>query len=403
MSANILQTEYLDDIVKKTISALESGKKQIYGIAEEARNEWDELQNRLAELKTSVSEAIDESEDLYKREKENRLKLMMVSKNFKVYNEADIKKAYDATRDLQVKLAISKDKEIQLIAQRSEVEQRVRKLRNTLDRAEYLVSHVAVAMNYLLTSLANISDTLEEMQKKEQQGIQIILAQEEEHKRLARDIHDGPAQSLSNIIIKCEICEKLIEKDVEKAIKEIRELKGLVRESLKELRDIIFDLRPMSLDDLGLLPTLQSYVSKFNSDFGINVTFEHNLNGTHIDSTVEVAIFRIIQEALTNIKKHAKVKSANIKLLIIGETLKISIKDKGVGFVYDRRLTKEIYSNGSSGYGIYGMRQRAEILKGKLVINSKQGEGTEIIFEIPVKSLKLKDDADEKDKSYSSR
>jgi len=191
----IIQPEFLDEIVRKTITSLECGKKQIFEIADEARNEWKELEHKLASLKNKVKETIEEVEKLYKLEKESRQRLMIVSKNFKIYTEEDIKKAYDATRDFQIKLALSKDREQHLKAQRNELETRIRKMRNTLERADYLVSHVAVAMNYLINSLMNISNTLEEMQKKELLGIQVIMAQEEERQRLARDIHDGPAQS----------------------------------------------------------------------------------------------------------------------------------------------------------------------------------------------------------------
>ena len=93
--------------------------------------------------------------------------------------------------------------------------------------------------------------------------MRIITAQEEERQRLARDIHDGPAQSMSNIILKCEICEKFLTVDVEKAKQQIAELKGLIKASLQEIRRIIFDLRPMSLDDLGLVPTSSALFVQF--------------------------------------------------------------------------------------------------------------------------------------------
>src|SRR5690606_36620375 len=127
----------------------------------------------------------------------------------------------------------------------------LRRTRSTLERAEYITSHVASAMNYLKIALTNLDDTILEIQKKEEMGIRIIMAQEEERQRVARDIHDGPAQSLSNLALKTELCQKLVDMDVDRAREEIRDLKKLVRSSLQEIRRIIFDLRPMSLDDLG--------------------------------------------------------------------------------------------------------------------------------------------------------
>jgi len=396
----ILQPEFLDEIVRKTITSLESGKKQIFEIADEARNEWQELEHKLASLKNKVKETIEEVEKLYELEKESRQRLMIVSKNFKIYTEEDIKKAYDATRDFQIKLALSKDREQHLKAQRNELETRIRKMRNTLERADYLVSHVAVAMNYLINSLMNISNTLEEMQKKELLGIQVIMAQEEERQRLARDIHDGPAQSLSNIILKCEICEKFFETDLKKAKQEIKDLKKLVRSSLKELRDIIFDLRPMSLDDLGLIPTIHGYVSKFSEETGIKVELNLFEQSAEIDPIVEVAVFRIIQETLSNIKKHAKADRTVIRIQINDGMLKATVSDNGVGFDYDRRQkhNKDNKDNtNADGYGIYGMRQRAELLKGKLNLESQLGKGTTIVLDVPIQLKKKGESEREKD------
>jgi len=394
-----LQPELLDNIIRKTIASLESGKKQIFEIADEARSEWQQLEDRHNALKISVRETVDEVEKLYILEKESRQRLMVVSKNFKIYTEEDIKKAYDATKDFQIKLALNKDREKNLIAQRTELEMRIRKMRNTLERADYLVSHVAVAMNYLLSSLVNISNTLEEMKRKEIQGIQVLIAQEEERQRLARDIHDGPAQSLSNIVLKCEICEKFFETDLEKAKQEIKDLKKLVKSSLKELRDIMFDLRPMSLDDLGLLPTLHDYVSKMVDETGMRVELDLFKQSIEIEPIVEVAVFRVIQEALSNIRKHAKANRAVVKIQINDGILRASISDDGVGFDYDRRKK---YSNDlahSCGFGIYGMRQRAELLKGKFDLESQLGKGTTILLEIPINLMEKEYIRFEKDQS----
>ncbi len=397
---NILQTELLDEIVRKTITSLESGKKQIFEISYEARDEWQELESKLASLKNSVKETIEEVEKLYALEKESRQRLMVVSKNFKIYTEEDIKKAYDAARDFQIKLALSKDREQNLKAQRTDLEMRIRKMRNTLERADYLVSHVAVAMNYLVSSLMNISNTLEDMQKNELLGIQVIMAQEEERQRLARDIHDGPAQSLSSIVLRCEICEKFFETDLKKAKQEIKDLKKLVRSSLKELRDIIFDLRPMSLDDLGLLPTLQDYVFKFSEETGIKVELDLFEQNAEIDPVVEVAVFRIIQETLSNIKKHAKADRAIIGMQINNGMLKATVSDNGIGFDYDRRQKHNNDITNAGGFGIYGMRQRAELLKGKFNLESQRGKGTTIVLDVPIQLRKKGESEREKDQGY---
>ncbi|MCM8900759.1 sensor histidine kinase [Caldicoprobacter algeriensis] len=383
-----ISIEQLDEIVKKTIEALENGKKQIFEIAESARQEWKDLEVKLAELQSKVKEAIEEVERLSLLEKESRYRLMVVSKNFKLYGEDDIKKAYDIARELQIKLALKRENEQYLIAQRTELEMRIRRAREIVERAEYLVTHVAVAMNYLVDALTNISSTIHELQKKEMMGIRIITAQEQERQRLARDIHDGPAQSLSNIVLKCELCEKLLDRDIEKARKQIGELKQLVKSSLQEIRRIIFDLRPMSLDDLGLVPTLQRYVSTFIEDTGIDVALEvYDLDENAVDKVVEVAVFRIVQEALSNIKKHSKATKVHIKMYVKDGFLIARIADNGIGFDKEKVEGQKRADIHEGGFGIYGMKQRAELLKGKLTVQSQEGKGTTVSLQIPINTI----------------
>lgn len=383
-----ISPEQLNEIVKKAIDALEDGKKQIFEIAESARQEWKDLEIKLAELQSKVREVIEEVERLSHLEKESRYRLMILSKNFKIYSEDEIKRAYDIAREMQIKLALKKENEQYLIAQRTELEMRIRRAREIVERAEYLITHVATAMSYLADALNNISLTIDELQQKEMMGIRIISAQEQERQRLARDIHDGPAQSLSNIVLKCELCEKLLDRNPGKAREQINELKQLVKSSLQEIRRIIFDLRPMSLDDLGLVPTLQRYVATFIEETGIEVTLEvYDLDEVTVDKVVEVAVFRIIQEALNNIKKHSKATRAHIKLYIKDGFLMGRIVDNGIGFDKVKVEEQRRANIHESGFGIYGMRQRAELLKGKLCIQSQEGKGTTVLLQIPVNSI----------------
>lgn len=384
MSNNIPDISQLNAIVKETIDALEEGKAKIFEISEQAQNEYKELKAKLHLIQEKVQHIIKETELLEKKELERRKKLMLVSKNFNIYSEDDIKGAYEATKDLQIKLALKREQERQLILQRTDLEHQIIKIKDIIERSEYLTSHVAVAMEYLTGALFNIGNTLEDLQKKEILGVRVITAQEEERQRISRDIHDGPAQSLTNILIKCEICEKLFDIDLERAKEEIKDLKNLARDSLKELREIIFDLRPMSLDDLGLVPTLEQYTAKFQRDTQINVKLNLYSNEVEIDPVIEVVAFRIIQEALNNIKKHSQGTKCSIELSIENNKLVGTIKDNGIGFDLEEANKPKQNLKYDSGFGIYSMRQRAELLKGKVNIETEQGKGTAVKFEIPL-------------------
>ena len=377
----------MDQIVQKTIDAIEKGKREIFEIAEDSRRECKDLESRLAELNDTIGKTIEKVDKLEKLEKASRYKLMLISKDFKNYNEEDIRKAYDVTKDLQVQVILHRKQEEQLRAQRSDVEKQLRRMRQTLERAEYITSHVASAMNYLNIALTNIDDTILEVQKKDELGVRIIMAQEEERQRVARDIHDGPAQSLTNLSLKTEIIEKMLGIDLEQARKEIRDLRKLVRGSLQEIRRIIFDLRPMSLDDLGLIATLKEYTNRLMNETDIDIILDAYPEHIHVDSLIEVAIFRIIQEALNNVIRHANASQVFINLKIMEDTLIGSVIDNGVGFDTENQRLKHLKDSKLGGFGIYGMKQRAELLKGRLNIKSQPGKGTTLRLEIPLNAL----------------
>ena len=134
----------------------------------------------------------------------------------------------------------------------------------SVERAETIGSQMGVVLEYLSGELGQVTRIIESAKNRQMIGLKIILAQEEERKRIAREIHDGPAQMLANLVLRTEIVERMLMKQDFKMVQaEIVDLKGQVRSSLEEMRKVIFNLRPMALDDLGLIPTLRKYVQDF--------------------------------------------------------------------------------------------------------------------------------------------
>ncbi|MDD3839296.1 MAG: sensor histidine kinase [Clostridia bacterium] len=375
----------LDDIIKRTLDTIEKSKQQIIEIAEASREECYELKNELELLKYQTKQIISEVDRLDELEKQSRRKLMLVSKNFKEYSEKDIKNAYNNAQNLQIQLALKRDKEQHMIKKRNELEKRLIKSTKILKKSEDLVTHVGVAFNFLSGNLSNISDHLEDITQKQILAAQIILAQEEERRKVARDIHDGPAQLMSNIVLKAELCEKLSEKDITMLKGELNNLKDLVRGCLKEVRKIIYDLRPMSLDDLGLMPTLERYINDYQERTCIDTKFNVIGQEVKLKLVSEVAIFRIIQEALNNIYKHSGSDRANIKFEFNKNNLILMIRDYGKGFIPEDVPKKD---DESGGFGLDSMRQRVELLEGKFSIKSEKGKGTMIFINIPINSCK---------------
>ena len=265
-----------------------------------------------------VIEIINEEEHLDKEVRKARKRLSEVSQYFNKYSEEEVREAYEHAHKLQIKLTMTRQIEKQLRTRRDELERRIIGIEETIERADRLVSQVSVALNYLTGDLKNISEFVEDAREKQEFGLKIIEAQEEERKRLSREMHDGPAQLLANVMMRSDLIEKIYrQRGIEEALLEIRRLKKTVRDALYEVRHIIYDLRPMALDDLGLVPTLKKYLQTVEEYNSIEI-FPSILclSGTErrLDSKMEVAMFRLIQESCSKCLKHANPSVIQVKL-----------------------------------------------------------------------------------------
>jgi PAS domain S-box-containing protein len=218
-----------------------------------------------------------------------------------------------------------------------------------------------LAIRYEITERKRVEQELQKMMTT------IIDVQEEERKRLSRNLHDGIGQNLySHLITINRLLSELNHPLLNQMQKEATQL-------IEEIRDISWELRPSVLDDLGLVPAIRSFLSRFSENYHIDVFFECVLN-RRLDISIELTIYRIIQEALTNIRKYAEVSDASVTIREFDEIVRVMIEDKGKGFELDSQ---------SRGVGLFSMDERARAVGGELTINSSPGTGTRIILEVP--------------------
>lgn len=379
----------LDKILSKTVEVIEKSKNQIFEIAEEARTEKERLIIKLEKINEEIKQIIDEVDELEGKYNRSRKWLVKVSQNFKSYSEKDIQKAYEEANQLQVNLFIARERELNFKTTRNEMQLRLKTIELTIERAEVLVTQIGVVFDYLTNDIAKMSELVESAKMKQMFGLKIIQAQEEERKRVARDIHDGPAQSMANVVLRTEIAERLMSHQQEElARQELKDLKKMVRRSLADVRQIIFDLRPMALDDLGLIPTLRKFIPEIAKRENIEIELVLNGIERRLASGMEVAIFRMFQEILTNVIKHAKATLAIANIEYADKYLRVSVQDNGVGFIEE-----EVIKN-KNHFGLMGMKERIELLEGELEIQSEIDKGTTVTFTIPTKeSGELHNDA----------
>jgi PAS domain S-box-containing protein len=218
-----------------------------------------------------------------------------------------------------------------------------------------------LAIRYEITERKRVEQELQKMMTS------IIDVQEDERKRLSRNLHDGIGQNLYSHLI---TINRLLS-EVEHPL--LYQMQKEATQLIEEIRDISWELRPSVLDDLGLVPAIRSFLSRFSENYGIDVYFECVLN-RRLDISIELTIYRIIQEALTNIRKYADVSEATVTVREMNQTVRVMIEDKGIGFEMATQ---------PRGVGLFSMDERARAVGGKLTIFSSLGEGTKIILEVP--------------------
>jgi len=369
----------LDEIMNRTISSVEQSKEKIFDIAENAHKERNHISLELEALKTEIERVIRQTDELDLKARQARQKLAAISRNFRLYSETDIREAYEEASQMQIQLSLSRDKELRLRQRRDELERRHRSILQTIEKSENLIAQMGSVLNYLQGDLKKVGIALESAQQQQLLGIQIIQAQEEERKRVARDIHDGPAQSMANVTLRSEIVERMLNQNrIDEAKVELRLLKELTRASLVDVRKIIFDLRPMALDDLGLVPTLRKYLEEYQKRHGIGAKLTLLTPERRLQNSIEVAVFRLIQESLNNTAKHAQARNVEVRLEFKPHVVHFRVMDDGVGFDQSTRAERP-------QFGIMGMRERVKLLQGKMKIHSRPGKGTSVLFSIPLR------------------
>ena len=384
-----LEEGQLRRLLTNTIDTIEDNKTQIFDIYQNTRNEVDDARQRLAELKQRVAESIERVDALAADEQRAKQKLAEVSRNFAEHTEDEIRKTYEAVSIIQINLAIEREKEQSMRVERDKLEIRLRYLHNVVVRAEHMALSIGSVLSYLSTQVSGVLWKIEAVQKDKFVGARIIKATEEERYRISREIHDGPAQDLANMLFTTTITERLMDKDMEEAKKTLVELREEIRRCLTGVRQIIFDMRPMALDDLGLPQAVEQLIRLFGERGKLQGTF--SLEGEYytLPKHVEIAIFRIVQEALNNVVHHAKTNKVRVRMHYTSQALTVLIADDGVGFD-PSRLTEEPEEPDDAldmetqrrlrgrHFGVIGMEERAKIIGAAIQILSEPGKGTKV-------------------------
>ncbi len=275
-----------------------------------------------------------------------------------------------------------------LLREAEELKDELPKLKEKLERYQYHKEQLQALKNMICEIPEPPVSSPVRMEETGVRSLHILETQEYDRNRIARDLHDSSVQSLTSLVHKTEFCMRLMDIDTVRVKLELQTMIETIKTIINGMREIIYDLRPMSLNNLGLAVTIDSYCLQLQKNYDIKVNFR-------IDSEEppdllpiwKVTLYRIIQEACSNVIKHAKASEIDILLSYEKERALLKIKDNGIGF--DTEVQPEVKKeNELHGFGLSMMRERAGLLGGTVSIESAIGNGTTIMVEVPLKTEK---------------
>lgn len=329
----------------------------------QSKEDYEQIQENLQEIDVLVKQSSAEVERLSNRNSE--LTTWIRQLDIETAPRDDIKGGYDQLLDTQQRL----------FTMRGQLEKLQADQRNMEKLSENLVNVLKFSSDGNFSESATIANSGSEYKE----VIQVIETEEFARQTLVRKMHDGPASSLSNFILQAEICEKLFDSDPDRARIELNSLKNDAAQTFGKVKDFIFDLRPMMLDDLGVIPTLRSWTSSLEGKSGVDLSLTTTGTEQRLESHIEVTIFRSVQELVNNAMAHGQATQIKIFLDITPSLVKCAVEDNGHGFDVEDALKSD------SGFGgLKTMKERIAMLDGTLEINSGAGQGTKTDFSIPV-------------------
>lgn len=253
------------------------------------------------------------------------------------------------------------------------LEDRIGTLMKERDRCIHIKSKLTDSISYIEEGLNKTVDL----------GLNILDSQEQDRQRIARDLHDTTVQNLTVLVHKIELCSRLVDLDPVRARLELMTMSSTVKSTINEMREIIYNLRPMSLEDLGLIATVELFIKQLKLSHDIKINFKHNSEYKNVLPVINLALFRVVQEACHNVIKHAEATKIEIQIFYENNSIYLSIADNGIGF--DLNNAKCNSGISKSGYGLSIMRERVFLLSGSLEVQSEIKKGTNIIINVPLK------------------
>ncbi len=279
------------------------------------------------------------------------------------------------------KNSYNKEKVVELHEQQKAIRNAIEEIKIELQNVSSEIEEIdrVIKAEQSNSSQYNVSPTMKRDPKYKRA---ILSTQEKERQRIARDLHDTTVQCLTSLIHKSELCMKLIDIDPIRCKLELSSTSKVLREVIDDTRKMIYDLRPMSFDDIGFSITVERFLDKLKAMSTVNYNLHISGQELDIDSTIELTLLRVIQEACSNSVKHGKAENVDVIVQYHSDMIELIITDDGIGFDVDS--SPETVRENNSGFGLSMMKERVYLLSGEIAIISSEGNGCCTKVSIPI-------------------
>ncbi len=345
-------------------------------ILAELRGEDERIKRRIMEMQSMIDQSQAEVKRLTQRNVDATARLSQLDANFDTVPRNEIKVTYTNVIEARQRLMNMQGQLEKFQNDRAQLEQFGKLFEKLLGMLEGVPASQFSSAISTEMPIGGASGSLND-----ETIVRIVNSQESERQRLARQMHDGPAQSLTNFILQAEICRRLFDRNPDRAAEELDNLKTAASTTFQKVRDFIFDLRPMMLDDLGLAPTMRRYMEAFTDKSGlktqINIVGEER---RRVEEHTEITMFRGLQELLGYIREYTGATRVDLVLDVTSSPIKATVS-------FDGKTIEEIEASSEQNkgkiFGLDSLRDRIELVGGVLDTSSSDGEGTRVEIAIP--------------------
>lgn len=244
--------------------------------------------------------------------------------------------------------------------------------------ADAEIARIAETLNGMLDNVQSYEDQVRNLSGA------LIRAQEDERQRIARELHDDTGQVLTLLLIRMKLLES--QPGAEALQPQIEELRGLIANAIDQVRRLALNLRPPTIDQLGLFPALRSLIATFTESTALHITLELSREPITLARERTLAVYRVVQEALTNATKHAGAQHISVVVRREGDWLVATVRDDGRGFTPETFSGRHRQPTGGAGVGLFGMEERARLAGGTLLLQSAPGRGASVTLRVPLEA-----------------